>query len=113
MLLALLAAFACLLSAVSTFAMWEAVRAGHVASIGPIAGLGATTSSGLLCILLASQHRWFRIILLMLAVAVSAVVAAYVYVDRSVNGSMPRWRGRSDGANDGLRRQSAERRPGQ
>jgi hypothetical protein len=81
MLLALLAAFACLLSAVSTFAMWEAVRAGHVTSIGPIAGLGATTISGLLCILLASQHRWFRIVLLTLAVAVSAVVAAYVYVE--------------------------------
>ena len=81
MLLALLAAFACLLSVVSTFAMWEAVRAGHAASIGPIAGLGATTISGLLCILLASQHRWFRIVLLTLAVAVSAVVAAYVYVE--------------------------------
>jgi hypothetical protein len=78
---AVLAGLACILSAVSTFAMWEAARAGQVASIGPIAGLGATTISGLLCILLASQHRWFRIALLTLAVAASAVVAAYVYVE--------------------------------
>jgi hypothetical protein len=111
MLFALLAALACLLSAVSTFAMWEGVRAGHVASIGPMAGLGATGISGLLCILLASQHRWFKIVLLTLAVAVSAVVAAYVYVEPFRQWLMPRWRGRSDGANDGLYRQSAEGRP--
>jgi hypothetical protein len=81
MLLALLAAVACLLSAVSTFAMWDAVTAGHVASIGPVAGLGATGISGLLCILLASQRRWFRILLFALAIVGCAVFAAYVYVE--------------------------------
>ena len=35
----------------------------------------------LLCILLGSQHRWFRIVLLALAVAGCAVFAAYLYVE--------------------------------
>ena len=81
MLLALLAAFACLLSAVSTFAMWEAVRSGHVASIAAIAGLGATGISGLLCILLARQHRWLVIVLLTLVAAGCALFATYVFVE--------------------------------
>jgi hypothetical protein len=78
---ALLAGLACVLSAVSTFAMWDAVRMGHVASAGAIAGLGATGISGLLCILLARQQRWFVIVLLALVAAGGAVVAAYVFVE--------------------------------
>ena len=62
--LAALAGLACVLSAISTFAMWEAVRASHVASAGAIAGLGAIGVSGLLCLLLARQQRWFVITLL-------------------------------------------------
>jgi hypothetical protein len=78
---ALLAGLACVLSAVSTFAMWDAVRMGHVASAGAIAGLGATGISALLCILLARQQRWFVIVLLALVAAGSAVVAAYTFVE--------------------------------
>ena len=79
--LAMLAGLACVLGAISTFAMWEAVRAGHVASAGAIAGLGATGISGLLCILLARQHRWFVILLLTLVAAGCALFAAYVFVE--------------------------------
>jgi hypothetical protein len=79
--LALLAGLACALSAVSTFAMWEAVRAGQIALVGAIAGLGATGISGLLCILLAHQRRWFGIILLALVAAGCAVPVVYVFVE--------------------------------
>jgi hypothetical protein len=78
---AILAGLVCVLSAVSTFAMWEAVRAGHVASIGAIAGLGATGISGLLCLMLARQHRWFMNILLTLVAAGCAMLAAYAFVE--------------------------------
>lgn len=78
---AVLAGLACVLSAVSTFAMWEAVRVGHVASIGALAGLGATGISGLLCILLARQQRRIVIILLSLVAAGCALLAAYVLVE--------------------------------
>ena len=78
---AVLAGLACVLSAVSTFAMWEAVRVGHVASIGALAGLGATGISGLLCILLARQQRRIVIILLSLVAAGCALLAAYVFVE--------------------------------
>jgi hypothetical protein len=79
--LAVLAGLACVLSAISTFAMWEAVRAGHVASAGAIAGLGAIGVSGLLCLLLARQQRWFVITLLALAAVGCAFFAAYVFVE--------------------------------
>jgi hypothetical protein len=78
---ALLAGLACVLSAVSTFAMWDAVRQGHVASAGPIAGLAATAISGLLCILLARQQRWLGIVLLVLVAAGGAVFGAYAFVE--------------------------------
>ena len=76
-----LAGLACVLSAVSTFAMWDAVRMGHVASVGAIAGLGATGISALLCILLARQQRWFGIVVLALVAAGGAMVAAYAFVE--------------------------------
>lgn len=79
--LAGLAGFACVLSAVSTFAMWEAVRMGQIASVGAIAGLGATGLSGLLCIPLARHQRWFGIILLALVAAGCAALGAYVFVE--------------------------------
>jgi len=79
--LAALAGLACVLSAISTHAMWEAVRSGHVASIAAIAGVGATGISGLLCILLARQQRWFVITLLALAAAGCAFLVAYVFVE--------------------------------
>ena len=78
---ALLAALSCLLGAISTFAMWEAVRAGQVATAGPVAGIGATAVSGLLCVMLARQHRWFGIVLITLVGAAVAVVAAYGLVE--------------------------------
>src|SRR5215207_374994 len=78
---ALLAGLACVLSAVSTFATWDAVRMGPVASAGAVAGLGATGLSGLLCILLARQLREFSIVLLALVAAVGALFAAYVLVE--------------------------------
>jgi hypothetical protein len=79
---ALLAGLACVLSAVSTFAMWDAVRAGHVASVGAIAGLGAAGLSGLLCILLARRLRWLTIVLLALvAAAGGGLLAAYVFAE--------------------------------
>ena len=78
---ALLAGLACLLSAVSTFAMWDAVRMSHVASAGAITGLGATGLSALLCILLARQLRGFSIVLLALVAAGGALFAAYVLVE--------------------------------
>jgi hypothetical protein len=84
--LAALAGFACVLSAISTLAMWGAVRSGHVASISAIAGLGATGISGLLCVLLARQQRWFVITLLALAAVGCAFFAAYVFVE-----SFRRW----------------------
>ena len=77
---ALLAALACLLSAVSTFIMWEAVRAGHVASAAAIASLGATGLSGLLCILLAPWRRPLGIALLALVAAGGGLLAAYLLV---------------------------------
>lgn len=79
--LAGLAGLACVLSAVSTFAMWEAVRMGQISSVGAVAGLGATGLSGLLCILLARQQRWFGIILLALVATGFAVLGAYVFVE--------------------------------
>ena len=78
---ALLAGLACVLSAVSTFATWDAVRMGHVASAGAIAGLGAAGISALLCILLARQLRGFSIVLLALVAAVGALFAAYALVE--------------------------------
>jgi hypothetical protein len=79
--LALLAALACLLGAVSTLAMWDAVRMGHVTSVGAIAGLGATRLSGLLCILLARHRRWFRIALLALVAVGGGMFAAYLFAE--------------------------------
>jgi hypothetical protein len=79
--LALLAALACLLSAVSTLAMWDAVRTGHVASAGAIAGLGAAGISGLLCILLARRQRQFGIALLALVAAGGGPLVAYLFVE--------------------------------
>jgi hypothetical protein len=78
--LALLAGLAFVLSAVSTFAMWEAVRMGHVASVGAIAGFGATGLSGLLFILLARQRRWGVFLLALVAVG-AGLFAAYVFVE--------------------------------
>jgi len=79
--LALLAALACLLSGVSTAAMWEAVRTGHVASAAAIAGLGAMGISGLLCILLARRQRWFGIALLALVGGGGGLLVAYLSVE--------------------------------
>ena len=79
--LAALAGLGFVLGAISAFAMWEAVRSGHVASIAVIAGLGATGISGLLCILLARQQRWFVITLLALAAVGCAFLVAYVFVE--------------------------------
>ena len=79
--LAALAGLGFVLGAISAFAMWEAVRSGHVASIAVIAGLGATGISGLLCIMLARQHRWFVIILCTLVAAGCSALAAYVFVE--------------------------------
>ena len=76
--LALLAALACLLSAVSTLAMWDAVRTGHVASAGAIAGLGAAGISGLL---LARRQRQFGIALLALVAAGGGLLVAYLSVE--------------------------------
>ena len=78
---ALLAGLACVLSAVSTFAMWDAVRAGHVASVGAITGLGATGLSGLLCILLARRLRWLTIVLVALVAVGGGSFAAYLFVE--------------------------------
>ena len=78
---ALLAGLVCVLSAGSTFAMWDAVRMGHVASAGAIAGLGATGTSALLCILLTRQQRWFGIVLLAMVAAGGALFAAYAFVE--------------------------------
>jgi len=79
--LALLAALACLLSAVSTLAMWDAVRMGHVASAGAIAGLGAAGISGLLCVLHARKQRWPGIALLALVAVGGGLLAAYLFVE--------------------------------
>jgi hypothetical protein len=81
MALALLAGLACALSAVSTLAMWEAVRAGHVATVAPITSLAAAGISGLLCILLARQQRWFVIILVAVVAAGAGLLGAYVYLE--------------------------------
>jgi len=75
---AVMAGLACLLSGVSTFAMWEAVASGHVATIGPLAGLGAAGLSGVLCITLIRQP-YIRVLLLLVALC-GGLLAAYTLV---------------------------------
>lgn len=55
--LAAAAGFSCVLSAVSTLAMWDATRTGGVPWITPIAGLGATIVSGVVCYSLLASRR--------------------------------------------------------